>query len=193
MKKSTDKDLVLAVSRSSTDAFECLFDRYSQKLYHFTLSWLKSESDSEEVVQEVFLKIWENRNQLDSDKSFKSYLFTIAFNAIKKQFNRKMKEQRHKHDVLESLAEELPDIETKIQFEKLVARLDELIARFPEKRKFIFLSRKKEGKSIAEIAAELGISEKTVKNQITEGMRSLRKTFENEGFNSLLFYYLFIS
>ncbi|RKD90330.1 RNA polymerase sigma factor [Mangrovibacterium diazotrophicum] len=189
----TDKELVIALSNSSTDAFKYLFDRYSQKLYHFVLSYLKSPSESEEIIQEVFIKIWENRGKLDSEKSFKSYLFTIAFNGIKRHFNKKMQEEKYKHDLIEWISDDRPDVEVKVEFEKLIEKLDRLIADFPEKRRVIFIQRKKEGKSINEIAELLAISPKTVKNHITEGMNSLRKSFEEEDLSALLFYVLFIS
>ncbi|MGQ8337772.1 RNA polymerase sigma factor [Sunxiuqinia sp. A32] len=188
-----EQNLVDSLRKNSPEAFESLFDRYSQRLYHFAFSFLKSGSESEEIVQDVFLKIWENRVSLKSDKSFKSYLFTIAFNAIKKHFNKKMKEDKYKHDLIEWLGQEHPGVESKIEFEKLVEKLDSLIDQFPERRKIIFLKRKKEGRSIDEIATELNISPKTVKNQITEGMKSLKKSFEDDNLSALLFYFLFIS
>ena len=189
----SESELVISLRNSSQDAFKQLFDRYSQKLYHFALSYLKSDSDSEEIVQEVFLKIWENRDHLQSDKSFKSYLFTIAFNAIKKRFNKKLKEDRYKHDFFDWLSEENPEIEEKIEYELLLNKLDSLINEFPEKRKKIFLLRKKEGKSILEIAELMEISPKTVKNQITAGMNSLKRSFQDEDISAFLFYFLFIS
>lgn len=193
MQFKDDKELVIGLSNDSTQDFKCLFDRYSQKLYHFVLSYLKSPDESEEIVQEVFLKIWENRSKLDSEKSFKSYLFTIAFNAIRRYFNKKMQEEKYKHDLIEWISDDRPEVEDKVEFEKLIEKLDSLIAEFPEKRRIIFIQRKKEGKSINEIAESLGISPKTVKNQITEGMNSLRKSFEEQDLSALLFYFLFIS
>jgi RNA polymerase sigma-70 factor (ECF subfamily) len=189
----TEQELVVALRNNSGGAFKQLFDRYSQKLFHFVLSYLKSDVESEEIVQEVFLKIWENRGNLKNDKSFKSYLFTIAFNAIKKYFNKKMREDKYTHDLIEWLGEEKPEVETKIEFEALIDKLDSLIDQFPEKRKKIFLSRKKEGKSVDAIAREMDISPKTVKNHITQGMQSLKKSFEGDHISALLFYFLFVS
>jgi len=75
--------MIALLQKGSIVAFEGLFEQYSQKLYRFSFSYLKSESESEDVVQEVFLKIWENRPSLKTGTSFQSYLFTIAFNSIK--------------------------------------------------------------------------------------------------------------
>lgn len=61
-------------------AFNALFRKYGYRLYRFAYGYLKSEDLSEELVQEVFTRVWENRKSLISDYSFRSYLFTIAFN-----------------------------------------------------------------------------------------------------------------
>ncbi|WP_394697582.1 RNA polymerase sigma factor [uncultured Sunxiuqinia sp.] len=60
-----------------------MFDHYSKILFQFSISYLKSKESAEEVVQEVFIKIWDNRKKLKTDTSFKSYLFTIALNSIR--------------------------------------------------------------------------------------------------------------
>ena len=74
-----------------------------------------------------------------------------------------------------------------------IYKLDGLIEQLPEKRKMVFLKRKKEGRSIAEIAEELGVSPKTVKNQITEAMHFLKKSFVKEDIDTLLLYFLLFS
>ncbi len=188
----TEQELVILLSKNSPVAFQKLFDRFSQKIYRFSLSYLKSDVEAEEIVQEVFMKLWEKRTKLKSDKSFKSYLFTIAFNAIKKKFNQKMKNEKYKHDLFEWLNEEKPSLESRLDFETLLEKLDQLIEQLPEKRKAIFLQRKKEGKSIQDISTEMGISPKTVKNQITEAMNFLKESFENDDVSAMLFYFLFI-
>ncbi|WP_423127204.1 RNA polymerase sigma factor [Gaoshiqia sp. Z1-71] len=190
----TEQELVTLLSKNSPIAFQQLFDRYSQKMYRFSLSYLKSDTEAEEIVQDVFMKLWENRGNLKSDKSVKSYLFTIAFNAIKKKFNQKMKNEKYKHDLFQWLGQEKPSLESRLDFESLLEKLDTLIEQLPEKRKAIFLQRKKEGKSIQSISEEMGISPKTVKNQITEAMNFLKKSFAaDDDVSAMLFYFLFIS
>ncbi len=187
----TEQELITLLQSGSQYAFECLFYTYSQKLYRFTLSYLKNEVEAEEIVQEVFIKIWEKRERIKNDTSFKSYLFTIAFNSIRKHFNAKSKKVNFQTEILELLAAESSAIESKINFEVLLLKLDQLIEKMPERRKEIFIKRKKEGKSIREIANELFISPKTVENQITEAMNFLRKEFSQDKFSGLLFLYVY--
>lgn len=188
----TEQQLVSLLRSGSQFAFERLFESYSQKLYRFSLSYLKIETEAEEIVQDVFLKLWENRKQLKSDTSFQSYLFTIAFNAIRKHFNRKSRKEQYTTEILESLASDNASIETNPDYELLVAKLEQLIGQMPERRKEIFIKRKKESISVHDIALSMNISPKTVENQITEAMNFLKKEFEKERITGMLFFYVFM-
>ena len=187
-----ETELIASLQRGSVTAFEILFENYSQKLYRFSYSYLKSEAEAEDVVQEVFLKIWQNRSSLKTETSFQSYLFTIAFHAIQKSFNKKTRQQKFQLDLFELLSAENSTLEEQLNFETLIARLDQLIEQLPTRRKEIFLKRKKEGISIQNIALEMGISEKTAENQITEAMHSLRKSFGEDKIAGKLFLFLFM-
>lgn len=188
-----EQELIVSLQRGSMDAFTSFFQTYSQKLYHFSYSYLKSETDAEDLVQEVFLKLWENRSGLKTGTSFQSYLFTIAFNSIRKSFNKKALHEKFRIDLFESLASENPSIEMQSDFEALILKLDALIDQMPARRKEIFLKRKKEGKSVREIASDLNISPKTVENQITEAMKNLKDEFGKDRISGLLFFSIFLA
>jgi RNA polymerase sigma-70 factor (ECF subfamily) len=179
------------LQKGSLEAFEILFNTYNQKVYRFSLSYLKSESGAQDIVQEVFLKIWENRAKIHTGTSFQSYLFTIAFNSIKKEFNKKAKEELFKSELFELFSTEGIPIDSHPNFEALYLKLDELISQMPERRKQIFLKRKKEGKSIHAIAEEMNISIKTVENQITESMHFLKKEFSNGTLDATILFFCF--
>ncbi len=83
-----EKNLVSGLKKDSHDSFKSLFELYSKPLFQFSISYLKSKEAAEDVVQEVFTKVWNKRKELKTDTSFKSYLFTIALNSIRKQFNK---------------------------------------------------------------------------------------------------------
>lgn len=187
----TEQQLVSLLQGGSPFAFERLFENYSQKLYRFSLSYLKSETEAEEIVQDVFMKLWENRHYLRSDTSFQSYLFTIAFNAIRKHFNKKSRDEKYAASILEYLASENASIETNPDYELLVTKLEQLIGQMPDRRKEIFMKRKKEGMSVRDIALTMDISPKTVENQITEAMNFLKKKFQKDSTLGMVFLYIF--
>lgn len=185
--------MVASLQRGSMAAFESLFENYSQKLFRFSLSYLKSETEAEDIVQEVFLKLWENRSGIKTGTSFQSYIFTIASNAIRKSFKKNTRLKKFQIELFETLALKNPAFEDQPNFEELLSKLDLLIEQMPNRRKEIFLKRKKEGKSVRDIASEMEISEKTVENQITEAMNYLRKSFNGDKISLEIFFLLFIS
>jgi RNA polymerase sigma-70 factor (family 1) len=170
--------LVSSISRGNILAFNTLFRAYGSHLYRFAYKYLKSEAESEELVQEVFTRIWENRSGLRKELSFKSYLFTIAFNIIRKHFRtRKYMAEYYNSGIYNDF-----DIQTsqKITYDSLSLYLTELVNKLPKKRKEIFIKSRHEGLSIKEIAEDMEISHKTVENQLTIALRFIRTNFNRE-------------
>lgn len=192
MKSDIDQTLLIALKNGDHRAFERLFSRYAQKLFVFSLSYLKDEDDAQEIVQDVFLKIWLNRMALKTDTSFQSYLFTIAFNTIRKTFNRKAKSEEYKLTVTDDLDDQQDLVDYENNYQLIVIKLEQFIDEMPEKRKNIFIQRKKLGKPVKQIAEEMEISVKTVENQITEAMKYLKMRFKNELPDGLLFLIMFL-
>lgn len=194
MQKRFNTDtLVEQLKRGDVEAFDALFDEYSQKLFGFALKYLKSEVEAEELVQEVFVRVWENRKSLKSDYSFKSYLYTIALNQIRKFFNKRANALRYLTEV--KTDDSFLDTNTvdSIDYASVLERIDELIEKLPERKKLIFIKSRKEGKSSKEIAAELQITVGAVDNQISDAMKIIRETLKNENLSILLFLALFLN
>jgi RNA polymerase sigma-70 factor (ECF subfamily) len=186
----TDQHLVKLLQKGNVAAFDSLFEVYSPKLFGFALKYLKNETDAEELVQEVFIKVWENHPLLKSELSFKSFLFTIALNHIRKHFNKKATSLRY----LESLRNdpEFSDQVTSDDYETTLIKIYKIIDQMPERRREIFLKSKLEGKSSKEVAAELNISPGTVDNQVSEALRFTRSQLKTQNLEILLFISLFV-
>jgi len=178
--------LVQNLSKGNLLAFNTLYNEYSGRLYRFALGYLKSEAEAEELVQEVFTKIWEKHADLKKELSFKSFLFTIAFNLIRKHFRtRAYLSAYSKTGIISEL-----DIQTsqKITYDSLYQYITELVNQLPERRKEIFIK-----SSIEEIAEKLKISHKTVENQLTDALKFIRTNLNRENIPVILFFFLFIS
>jgi len=190
--KREDNELVQLLQKGNVAAFDSLFEVYSQKLYGFALKYFKNESDAEELVQEVFVKVWENRQTLKSELSFKSYLFTIALNQIRKYFNKKATSLRY----LESLQNEPEFSDNQAinddNYESALTQIKLIIEQMPPRRREIFTKSKMEGKSSKEIATELNISAGTVDNQVSDALRFIRTRLKSENISLLLFAVLFV-
>lgn len=191
-KLNTESKLIIGLKKNDHDSFQQLFDHYSKPLYNFSLSYLKSKEAAEDVVQEVFIKIWNNKKDIKQNTSFKSYLFTIALNLIRKQFNKLSKKNELKHEILNNFSENKHEFDDNLNYQDLLDKLDELVDQMPEKRRQVFVKKKFEEKTLKEISAELSITSKTVEYHITEGMKFLKREFENLKLEGIIFFHLFI-
>ena len=179
------------LSKGNLLAFNTLYKEYSGLLYRFALGYLKSEEEAEELVQEVFTRIWEKRADLKEDLSFKSFLFTIAFNIIRKHFRTKAYLSEYfKSGLSDDLDMQTPQ---KITYDSLYQYIIKLVNQLPERRKEIFIKSRFEGRNIKEIAEELKIGHKTVENQLTDALKFIRTNLNRESISSILFLFLFLS
>jgi RNA polymerase sigma-70 factor (ECF subfamily) len=183
--------LVRNLSKGNLLAFNTLYKEYSGRLYRFAYGYLKSEEEAEELVQEVFTIIWEKRSDLKEELSFKSFLFTIAFNIIRKHF--RTKAQLSEYFKSETLADTDMQTAQQITYDSLYQYLSKLIDQIPQRRKEVFIKSRFEGLSIKEIAEELKISHKTVENQLTDALKFIRTNLNREYLPAILFFILFVS
>lgn len=186
----SDADLILALKEGNLKAFNQVFDQYAKRLYRFSLGYLKSAENAEEIVQEVFLKIWNNREELILQKSFDSYLFTIAKNGILNTIRKSKSEQAYlNYAKLYSGGNVLLDQE--LDFKELDKAYQDAIAQLSPRRKEIFLLSREQSLSNAEIAKKMNISVKTVENQMTSALAEIRKNLRSLGFSGIIFFELF--
>lgn len=191
-RSNINSDLISGLKKGDHDSFQKLFEYYSTPLFKFAFGYLKSKEVAEDVVQEVFFKIWSNRKKIKTDTSFQSYLFTIALNAVRKYFNKLSLQNEFKHHIIIDFDKNQSDFDKNSDYQSLLYKLDELINMMPEKRREVFIKKKFEEKSLKEIAEELTITTKTVEYHITEAMKYLKKEFEKLHLNGIIFFHLFI-
>ncbi len=169
--------LISELKNHNEKAFRRLFDIYYQDIYGYSMSLLKSKEYAEENVQDVFLKVWLNREQLDTEKSFKSYLFTIARNQAFNFLNKAVNDVLLKEEIFHTSQKSEDHSDYSIREADCKKLKKQAISKLPPKRKQIFkMSRK--GKTYEEISNELGISVNTVKSQMSKALESLRVFFQ---------------
>jgi RNA polymerase sigma-70 factor (family 1) len=183
--------LVESLLKGNLLAFNSLYNEYSNRLYRFAFGYLKSDAEAEELVQEVFTIIWEKRMTLKEELSFKSFLFTIAFNIIKKHFRTKTYLSEYLQISNGNTSDNITSQD--ITYNSLYQYITELVNQLPDRRKEIFIKSRFEGLSTKEIAEKLQISHKTVENQLTEALRFIRANLNKENIPILFFFFLFIS
>lgn len=177
--KHIDKETLIRLKKGDYAAFEELYWIYNRRLNNFILSVLFDKSLAEDITQTCFLKIWENRKNIDEEKGFTSYLHTIAKNLVYRETERELLKNRF----LTMLQEkgQNPDNTTQdtIDANLLQEHINQLIEKLPPARKEIFIMNKLQGLSNKEIAEKLSISEKTVETQVYRSIQFLKKYFKD--------------
>ena len=186
--KKDDAELVIRLREGDEKAFECLYYRYSEKLYYFAYRYLNNAEDAEGIVQEIFLKVWIQRQNLDEKQSFNSYLFTIAKNTI---FNMHRSRQYEKVylNYARNMFKELRNRSMEdVEYADLLRYINDLLQQLPPKRRKIFVMSRKLGMTYKDIASELDLSEKTIETHIRLALRTLKSAL----LKALLFLFFFV-
>ena len=170
----TERILLTNLSHGDAKAFESLFMLYFPKLKLFLSGFLDSEAEAEDLAQDVFVKLWQNRLSLAEVENLNAYLYRIAKNTLYTYLDRSyspntipMEESFHIASV-----EELEEIVFAKELEELI---EVTIEKMPPKRKAIFCMSRKQGLSNDEIAFQLNISKRTVETHISAALTDLRK------------------
>jgi len=192
--ENNDNRLISLLQEGDKKAFRLLFEKYSSRLYQFAIKYLRDKEDTEDLLNEVFLKIWENRHSLKTNTVFQSYLFTIAYNNIRQRFLKKSREEKYIRIFAEEYIFDSANKEEQFDYLLFFKKLDEIIDQLPPRRKEIFiLSFKKELKNKV-IASQLELSEQFVKNQLSLARKFIvKKMQEDKNLAGILFFFLFFS
>lgn len=173
-------------------ALDMLYNFYYPRLYSFAKGFLKVEDDINDILQEVFIKIWENRKNIKNTETFNAYIFTITKNAVISYFREKTKLSSFESRIREMVTSEGFFLNPSIEYEDIKEKVEKLIDKLPEKRKQIFKLSRENGLSHREIATEMGISVKTVEDHIMHAIRFLREHLKTLDIVTLLYLAIFL-
>lgn len=168
----------MQLREGNKQAFDLIYQRYSVRLYGNLLKLTRSTSEAEDVLQEVFLKVWNNRANIDPERSFRSYLFKIAENKIYDFFRQAAKDRRRAAHLYAAVSTEPFPIEGLLEEEK-IGLLQKAIESLPQQRQQVFRLCKLEGKTYKEVSEMLGISVSTISDHIVKATKSIRNYFED--------------
>lgn len=167
-------------------AFREVYDLHSGRVYQMAFRFLKDTAWSEEIVQDVFLKLWLNREGLDKDGNIWLYLYVIT----KRLCLNKLREIRKSTVLFEQLMHHIEiagnGSEEQLMADELERQTQDVIARLPKQQQLIFKLSREEGLTHKEIAQRLGISPNTVKNHIAQALKTLKGTLQQAGYTYML-------
>ncbi|SRR5579862_2160130 len=168
--------LLQQLANSDTEAFRMIFDHYRRKVWFIAWKLLHSVTEAEDVVQDVFAKIWTSRQNLAAIENFNAYINTLVRNHIYNMLRKKASEDVYIRENLQNNSES-----PVTDFNELQSFLDQAIANLPTQQKKVFQLGKIAGWKHEQIARELGISRETVKKHMMAATKSVREFLHAKG------------
>jgi RNA polymerase sigma-70 factor (family 1) len=172
-----EKDLLFELIRGNELAFKKIYQLYSSILFGRLMKLLKSESQAQEILQDVFVKLWQHRKAIDPEKSFRSFLFKIAENKVYDFFRKAARDKNMESQLIAFSTSTYNIIEEFKSGDENLATLQKALDSLPPQRQQVFRLCKLEGKSYKEVSELLGISVSTISDHIVKGTKSIREYF----------------
>jgi len=170
-----DRNIIELLKNGDLTAFDKVYRKYCRKLSGFVYHIVKTETDTEEIVQDVFVKLWNSREKLQPTKSFDAYLYTIAYNTTISMVRKRISEKKYiDHILMMQQDVSFPESIDKLQFEQLFDQMYKIINQLPARQKEVFLLNREKGMTYKEIAEQLNISENTVEIHMVKALRFLQ-------------------
>lgn len=169
-----DVTLLQQLQQGDASAFSNLYNNHSKTLYRKILWMVNDEEIAKELLQDLFLKLWENRSKIDISKSFRSYLYTIAVNLVYDYFRKCSKKKELEAHLMSLAIDYYSHVEEAIISQEDVSLLGDVINHLPPQRKQVFLLCKVEGKSYDEVSELLSISKSTIQDHIVKANHSIK-------------------
>lgn len=188
---NSDEDLFRQVKSGNIFSFDELYRKYSKRLFRFAFSLLKSTEEAENIVQDVFMNLWINREKITNDSSVKYYIFSIAYHSSITVLRKKIRESEFIGQ-LSQLQDPAQQPDLRLECQELDSRLNAIINSLPKRQKEVYLLHRNQGLKYAEIAEKLNISVNTIENHMSGALKSIRKKLGDFSLPVMLFFYLFV-
>lgn len=179
------------MQRGDTSALEYFFQEYMELLYYRALGYVKDPAVAEDIVQEVFIRFWDNRHKLDISTSVPAYLSRSVVNSCKDHLDHLDVHRRYEEEYKSANTLEFMDNPDAEELEALRERLNVFIDSLPEKCREIFILACVEGLKYREVAERLDVSVNTVKTQVKSAYTKMRNDFDIKDRNMIIVFLLF--
>ncbi len=169
-----EKDLLLRVAGGDDRAFTRLFEEYSDITYGFAIAYTKTAESAEEIVQEIYLKLWLQREKLREVHSFKDHLFILTRNHIIDFLRRRLREKKYQQQLVRYFKETALTPHEELIFKESREMIARVVATLPPQQQVIYDLRRNDGLPLDEIALKMNISRLTVRNHLNKALGTIR-------------------
>lgn len=175
-----DQELLGRLRNGDHASFAELYTTYNRRVYAFIVKYIHSPELSQDLTQEVFIKIWEARAQLEEVRSLRAYIFTVARNHALNTLKKAAFTEAAQSHLLNYFEKERQVVEEDFVYHEYLELLNRVLERLPERTRQIFKMCREEGKSYEEAAAALGISRNAIKNHMVFSIKTLSDFAERD-------------
>lgn len=172
-----DRQLVSRLKIGDKKAFEEIFRKYREKIYYFAIRYYNSPEDAENVVQDVFIKLWDERDKVKEELSLNNYIYTIAKNHLFNIQRKKINEKAYRTYIIDHLVQ-VPNLENELIYADLKEGIDKFIEALPAQRKKVFIMGNIEGLSNKEVALKMNLSIRTIEVHKSLALKTIRKALK---------------
>ena len=174
-----EREVLMRLLKGDELAFEKIYREYSPRLYGKLFKLLKSVPHTEEILQDVFLKVWEYRASIDPEKSFRAFIFKIAENKVYDFFRKNSRNKKFETELIALSTTNFQVLEEFVSDDVKTVMLEKAIQTLPPQRQQVFRLCKLEGKSYKEVSELLGISVSTISDHIVKATKAIRAYLQN--------------
>jgi RNA polymerase sigma-70 factor (family 1) len=176
----SDEEILPELIAGRAEAFTVLYERYNRNIYQFVYKFVRSAELAEDLTQEIFIKLWNSRQQLNHVESFKAFLFVSARNYTLDSLKAALRSEKAMGEVVKNFVVQRKATDERLLNADYAVFVQWELAKLPERTREIFRLCRKEGHTYEEVAVELGISKSAVKNHMVFAMKALKTSVEKE-------------
>ena len=185
----TEHELIQQLAEGNEEAFKQFYNQHWNRIYSLALAYLKSAAQAQDIVQEVFLKVWTRREQLKNVEKPEAFVYIMGRNEVLNALKKKISLAAIDEQANDYLPDDYLLPNQVVDLKEMQQKINRAIDTLPPQQKLIFKLSREEGLNHEQIADRLGIERATEKNHIVRALNSLRQLLKGEK-NSLLFWYL---
>lgn len=189
-----EKRLLIMMKNDDKDAFIEIYNHYRQPLRAFIIRFVKVPFYAEDILQDVFLKLWEIRSRVNPDLEFKAYLYRITRNLVYKFLKKLASDEMMQTQAMHHFQRNENPVQLQVEWKQYEEKVNEAILQLPPKRQMVFRLCREQNKSYDEVSMELNISRNTVKEHMVLAMKNIEAYLKvNSGITFPLVMFIFFN
>ena len=173
------KNWVIDLVQGNTQSFDLIYHHYAHRIFGMSRSkFYLSVEDSEEVVQDVFVKLWKNRSGIDPERSIEAYLITICKNAVLNRIRKRSTQLHYVQNLTDSENHGINDIENQFNYQEMIGKLEHILSKLSNQRRKVFSMIKIEGYNASEVSEKLNLSKRTIEHHLYHASKLIKEQLD---------------